>query len=195
MTDALADSLSSDPGAWLVEIDMQHVFADPDSPWATPGFAGLLDTHRRLLAAFGERVVFTRFVAPETPSGAWVDYYRDWPFALMPADDPAYDIVAELPHGGLPVVSRTTFGKWDDKPESLREATGGAPTLVVAGVSTDCCVLSTVLAAADAGQRVMVVADGCAGVSPDDHERALSAMALYAPLVTVVSADDVLAGP
>ena len=53
----------------------------------------------------------------------------------------------------------------------------------MAGVATDCCVISTVLAAADAGVPVRVVTDACAGSGDDDHERALRVMSLYAPLV------------
>ena len=178
--------------AWLVVIDMQTIFGSPESPWCAPGFEGILDNNRTLIEAFGERVVFTRFVAPETPEGAWQDYYREWAFALVPADAPLYDLVASLPHEGLPVVSRVTFGKWDEAPGSLREVTGNAGTLVLCGVSTDCCVLSTALAAADAGVYVQVVTDACAGVSPDDHQRALDAMSLYAPLITLTSTRDVV---
>ncbi len=65
--------------------------------------------------------------------------------------------------------------------------------MVLAGVSTDCCVLSTALAAADAGVRVRVVADACAGVSDADHERALAVMALYGPLIEIVTSDEILA--
>lgn len=65
---------------------------------------------------------------------------------------------------------------------------------MLAGVSTDCCVLSTALAAADAGVRVRVVADACAGATDADHERALLAMALYAPLITLTTVDAVLSG-
>jgi nicotinamidase-related amidase len=66
--------------------------------------------------------------------------------------------------------------------------------LVLAGVSTDCCVLSTALAAADAGVQVTVVADACAGVDDVAHLRALEAMKLYAPLIDVLDADRPLAG-
>jgi nicotinamidase-related amidase len=59
----------------------------------------------------------------------------------------------------------------------------------VAGVSTDCCVLSTVLPAADAGVKVRVAADACAGASDESHRQALAIMALYAPLVDVTSVD------
>lgn len=41
--------------------------------------------------------------------------------------------------------------------------------------------------------RVRVVADACAGASEADHQRALEAMALYAPLIEVTTLDVVLA--
>lgn len=189
MTEATA---GRSPDSWLVVIDMQRVFADPESPWATPGFGDVLANNRALIVAFGHRVVFTRFVSPPSPEGAWVDYYRQWPFALAAADDPIYDLVESLPHAGHPVVSRATFGKYDELPGSIGEVTDHARTLVLTGVSTDCCVLSTALAAADAGVRVEVVADACAGLGPDDHQRALTAMSLYAPLISVTSTADVL---
>ncbi len=181
-------------GAWLVVIDMQRVFTG-DSPWAAPRFAGASAAIERLLPRFRGRTVLTRFVAPAQPTGAWVPYYRDWPFALVPDEDDLYALTepfaalaaGDLPAAGrtVPVVTEPTFGKWGT---SLQAVTGsGADThLVLTGVSTDCCVLSTALAAADAGVRVTVVADACAGASDVDHARALDAMRLYAPLITVV---------
>lgn len=173
---------------WLVVIDMQVVFADPESPWATPGFADVVPVVQRLVKAHLPHVVFTRFVAPQTPSGAWVAYYQDWPFALVPDTDPLYALVREVAHPGQPVVSLPTFGKWGAE---LAGIVGPVADLVLAGVSTDCCVLSTALAAADAGRRVRVVADGCAGVSEADHDRALQALALYGPLIEITRADAV----
>lgn len=134
--------------AHLVVVDMQRVFADADSAWATPGYASASAGVRRLLPAFGGRTVFTRFVAPAQPEGAWAPYYRDWPDQLRPADDPIWDLTPEFAGGDAPVVTATTFGKWGP---DLAAATSGTDRLIVAGVSTDCCVLSTALAAADAG--------------------------------------------
>ncbi|HEY5223427.1 MAG TPA: cysteine hydrolase [Microbacteriaceae bacterium] len=175
---------------WLVAIDMQRIFADPASAWASPDYGKASGGVRRLLPHFADRVVFTRFIAPEHPIGAWVPYYEDWPFALVPADDPLYDVMGEFDTSGRAVVSRTTFGKWGDE---LATAMRGSTEMVLAGVSTDCCVLSTALGAADAGVHVRVVSDACAGVSPADHQRALDAMALYGPLIEIVTADRVLA--
>ncbi len=192
----------SEPAAaaepWLVVIDMQHVFApggragDPAwrSPWASSEYDRASEGVRRLLPAFGDRVVYTRYVAPERPAGAWVPYFQLWPFALVPADDQLYDLMPEFDPDSHPVVTETTFGKWGP---ALSQATGGAGELVLTGVSTDCCVISTALPAADAGIHVRVAADACAGASPEDHRRALDAMALYAPLIEIVTVDDVLA--
>lgn len=167
---------------WLVVVDMQVVFADPDSPWGTPGFDEILPAVHRLVEAAGERTAYTRFIAPETVAGAWGAYYEQWPFALQPASAPLYQLVDALEPADRPVVSLPTFGKWGGE---LDRAVGGSREIVLAGVSTDCCVLSTALAAADAGVRVLVAGDACRGVSDEDHARALDVLRLYAPLVEV----------
>ena len=177
-----------DPGRepWLVAIDLQRVFADDTSPWASAGFDEALAACRRLLTAYAGRSVLTRFEPTVPPEGSWVDYYRAWPFALDPTT--SYDLV--LDPGDSPVVTRPTMGKYG---ADLLTATGGSRDLVLCGVSTDCCVLSTALAAADDGAWVRVVAEACAGASPADHERSLAAMAAYAPQIQVVSAQAALA--
>jgi nicotinamidase-related amidase len=175
--------MSTAPGH-LAVIDMQRVFAEPDSPWATPRFDEAAAGVRRLLPAFGERVTFTRFLAPEKPEGAWRAYYDQWPFALQPPDAPLWRLTDEFATQARHLVDAPTFGKWT--PE-LAERVGSTGRLVLAGVSTDCCVLSTALAAADAGIEVLVVADACAGVDDDSHAKALHVMDLYRPLIRVVT--------
>lgn len=160
----------------LVVVDLQHVFADPDSGWYVPRFADIVEPVRRLVAAYEPAVTFTRFVAPATPSGAWQGYYERWPFARVPADDPLYALVE--PFAGRPTLDFTTFGKWG--PELAARVDD---VVVLAGVSTDCCVLSTALPAADAGVQVVVAADACAGACDATHEQALHLMGMYAPLI------------
>ena len=170
---------------WLLVVDMQNVFAEPDSFWATERFAEVLPRVLDLIDEHAPRVALSRFVAPERPIGAWIDYYRAWPGALTPTDDPQYDLVPEIAARqqihDLPVITRTTFGKWDAELAGLLV---GAP-MIICGVSTDCCVLSTALPAADAGTAVTVISAACAGASDQDHHRALDAMSLYAPLITI----------
>ncbi|MCX4911041.1 cysteine hydrolase family protein [Streptomyces sp. NBC_00878] len=179
------------PHGLLAVIDMQRVFAEPDSPWAAPRFTEAADGVRRLLPAFAEHVTFTRFLAPEKPVGAWRAYYEQWPFALRPPHDRLWELVDELAPHARHLVDAPTFGKWT--PE-LAERVGPEGRLVLAGVSTDCCVLSTALAAADAGAEVRVVADACAGADEASHAKALQVMDLYRPLIRVVTVAEVLAG-
>jgi nicotinamidase-related amidase len=171
----------------LAVIDLQNVFADRASPWFTPRFAEVIPPIQRLATAFGDDVVFTRFVAPARPEGAWKQYYEQWPFALQPPDAPLYQVVDAF--HPTSTVDTTTFGKWHPR---MATRVGGAG-LVLAGVSTDCCVLSTALAAADAGVSVTVVSDACAGVDDESHAKALDIMRLYGPLVKVATTAEVLA--
>lgn len=174
---------------WLVAIDMQVIFGEPASQWATPDYASASAGIQRLLPAFGERVIFTRFVAPAAPHGAWVPYYDQWSFALVPPTDPLYELTDPFAALAQHIQTRETFGKWD---AAFASAMHGSTEMVITGVSTDCCVISTALAAADAGVHVRVAADACAGLSPADHQRALDAMALYAPLIEITTVDEVL---
>lgn len=175
---------------WLAVIDMQQIFASPDSGWAVPRFGEILDPVHRLVEAATDRVSFTRFIAPAHPDGAWVRYYQRWPFALQPPDAPMYQLVPAMGQPAPASLDAASFGKW--KPE-LAELVYPAGRLVLAGVSTDCCVLSTALAAADAGVEVRVVAAACAGADDSSHRQALELMSLYSPIIEVVELDDALA--
>ena len=66
--------------------------------------------------------------------------------------------------------------------------------MTVAGVATDCCVVSTVLPAADAGVPVRVVTDACAGSDDEEHDRAVHLMGLHAPLVELTTTAALLDG-
>ena len=181
----------TDPG-WLVAIDLQRVFGDPSSEWRAPRYAAAAANVVRLASEWGGRSVFTRFVAPSEPSGSWVPYYESFPWALQPPDSELYeftDEVSKVAAQAGQVVTATTFGKWG---EDLRAVVGDQPKLVVTGVATDCCVISTVLAAADAGADITVVTDACAGSTDENHQKALDVMALYQPLVSFTTTDELL---
>ena len=171
------------PDRWLVVVDPQVVFADPAvSPWGSPMFGDAVGRMRSLAQSFGpERTVITRFVADPSLGGSWGPYYEQWPFALVPDDDPLYAIVPELEGVADHVVTAGTFGKWS----VLEPILGAGASVVLAGVATECCVLSTALPMADAGVTVEVVAAACAGATVADHERALASMEYYAPQITV----------
>ena len=182
------DTPSSTP--WLVVVDPQRIFAAPDSAWGSPMWPDAVANVRRLVPAFAGRVIVTRWVAPPEPRvGSWRAYMEAWPFADHPADHPLFDVVDEVAGLGDHTLTATTFGKWDQ----LVGVTGPTPHLVVTGVSTDCCVISTALPAADAGATLTVVSDACAGSTPENHRAAQDVMALYPPQITLRTTDEVLA--
>ena len=168
----------------LALIDLQRIFADPESGWATPGFERVIAPTKELLEIFGSDVVFTRFVAPEKPTGSWVAYYQEFPFALQSPESADYQLVDEFK--GTATLDKMTLGKWG--PE-LAEAAAPDGRLILGGVTTDCCVISTALAAVDAGIQVQVVEEACAGSTTDNHHKALDIMRLYAPMLEVVTID------
>ncbi|USQ76819.1 cysteine hydrolase family protein [Ornithinimicrobium cryptoxanthini] len=176
---------------WLVVVDPQVIFADPESKWAAPRFQKIVEPVRQLAAAFGDRVVITRWVPPEQKVGSWVPYFEQFAFADQPPDHHLFDLVPQAADlGARHTVSEPTFGKWG---EQLQAITGPTPHLVLAGVATDCCVISTALPAIDAGAQVTVASDACAGSDDENHQRALDAMGLYAPQLFVVTTAEVLA--
>ena len=177
------------PDAWLVVIDPQRIFADPASQWGSPMFPAIVEPVRRLAVEAGDRTVVTRWVPPRPARGSWAAYLEAWPFADVPEDDPLLEVVDELADLARTVVSEPTFGKWGP---GLVAVTGETPHLVLAGVSTDCCVVSTALAAADAGATLTVVTDACAGSTPENHRAALDVMGLYPPQITLATLDEVL---
>lgn len=179
-------------GTWLVVIDPQNIFASPDSAWGSPFFAETMPRIRSLADAFGERVLVTRWMPTADRSTSWGEYFEAWPFADQPPTDELFDLVPDA--AGLSpraTLDLPTFGKWGPELESI---VGHGGRIVLAGVSTDCCVLSTALAAADAGARVTVVTDACAGSTAENHAAAVHVMGLYPPQITLATAAEVLAG-
>ncbi|HEY2694659.1 MAG TPA: cysteine hydrolase [Pseudonocardiaceae bacterium] len=180
--------------AWLTIIDMQRVFAERGSDWFTPRFDEIIAPIRKLLPSFGDHVVYTRFVAPAEPVGSWRAYYDQWPAELVEPGHHMYDIVDELiPGPSATVVTAPTFGKWNADLAATIGSPGSPGEMVLAGVATDCCVLSTAVAAADAGVHVRVVAQACAGLTDESHHKALDLLSGYAPMIEVVELADILA--
>ena len=161
---------------------MQPAFGHPDSPWFTPSIDTVAERIETLVPLFGRRVIFTRFVPPAQPTGSWVQYYERWPFARDPASDWLWQLLPRWADRAS--VASHRFSKWREVSALLPPT----PTLVLCGVSTDCCVLATALAAVDDGAHVRLVADACAAKTPEIHQSAVENLATRAPALAVVSA-------
>ncbi|QUW17811.1 cysteine hydrolase [Agrococcus sp. Marseille-Q4369] len=163
----------------LVVIDMQQIFRDPASQWATGGYEAAAERIRALVDAAEGPVIWTRFVRDPAEPGSWRAYYERWDECRDEPDSPAWDLTMPVADEHA-VLSLPTFSKWGDE---LAALTAEHPELVVCGVATDCCVLSTVLGAVDAGKAITVVTDACAGATDEAHDQAVALMGMLAPMV------------
>src|ERR1051326_8332546 len=152
-------------------------------PWRCPDFGKIIEPIRRLAADYPGRTLLTRFVDAPQKAGSWVQYYKESAFANVPESD-CMDEIVTAPQDLITadnVVTRTTFNKWD----GILSKTGPYPHLLLAGVATDCCVLSTALQAAEAGAFVTVALNACAGSSPENQMAAERILRGYKPLIQV----------
>jgi len=205
MTGDISDGLA----AWIAPrrtavlvIDMQVDFASPDG--ALGAFidmgvvAPALAAAEKLVSdarAAGAPVVFVGLsTTPETDSPAWNERMRrrggdpDVDAALCRAGQPGSEFYGPQPAPGELVVRKTRYSGFvgTDLDQRLRDM--GVDTLVVAGLTTECCVDSTVRDAFDLDYHVFVAADACAAYEADLHEASLKVMALNSAILTDTAA-------
>ncbi|WP_157216332.1 cysteine hydrolase family protein [Flavisphingomonas formosensis] len=173
----------------LIVVDIQTDFASPagllgrhgvDMSVAEPA----LDNIDRLIAAArkaGAEVAFMRVVtSPETDSNALKTLYerRGMPGGqgICRTDDGGADYYRVKPEPGDIEIEKLMFDSFHgtDLDEQLRGR--GIETLVITGISTDCCVDSTARAAFHRDYHVFVVSDACAAFGDDLHYGALNAL-------------------
>jgi biuret amidohydrolase len=92
--------------------------------------------------------------------------------------EPGHEFVDEAqPVPDETVIDKASFGAFHDSDlhEILKD--NGIDHLILCGVTTQCCVHSTLREAVDRGYWCLTVADCCAASEPGMHERALSLIA------------------
>ncbi len=155
-------------------IDMQSMFAA--GPWRVPGLAGIVPRVAAIARRWPERTTFTRFVVPRTAAhaaGAWRRYYESWPD--FTGDAVVVDLVAELSQLAVgELLDKAGYSAFGCGELHARLQAQGVTTVIVTGVETDVCVLSSVLQAVDLGYRVVVATDATASGSQAGHEATLA---------------------
>ena len=89
--------------------------------------------------------------------------------------EPGQDIIPDLyPHDGEAVIDKPGFSAFyrTGLEKTLRD--GGISHLIIMGVTTQCCVHSTLRSAVDRGFWCLTVEDCCAALDPALHEGAMS---------------------
>ena len=182
-----------------VVIDMQRLF-DEETGWRVPDLAAVLRPIGKLIEHRPARALYARFITPASigeSKGAWQRYYRQWPQVIrdrLPVG--IFDLVAPLagqaaPHQqfdkeGFSAFSGPAF------PGMLRDL--GASTLVLSGVETDVCVLSTALEAIERGLRVVIATDAVTSSSPAGHRATLDhVLPRFEPMLDLAPSADIIA--
>nr|WP_232793126.1 isochorismatase family cysteine hydrolase [Caulobacter hibisci] len=183
----------------MAVIDIQVDFASPDGLLGQygvdMGMAGpAVDAAAALVAVAREAgvpVVFVGlFTSPESDSPSWNERMRrrggdpDSEAALCRAGQPGSAFYGPQPAQGELVVAKTRYSGFVGTDLDARLKAMGVDTLVVCGLTTECCVAATAADAFDLDYHVFVAADACAAYEPDLHEVALKTMALNTAILT-----------
>ena len=165
----------------LLIIDMQNVYT-PGQDWACWRIRQAVASIRRLLdSGVFEDVIFTRFLASDAPAGVWKEYNRvneavnqdPWKNEMMPEFVPYLE--------RYPLFTK------------VQKAARLADRVVITGVVSECCVLSTVLAGVDLGIPLLYLEDAVSGLSAESDRAVLDILSGLAPLhLQILRCDDYL---
>jgi len=186
--------LVNDTTALLI-IDMQRDFLDPEGYIARTGvdvrgLRAIIPNVRRLLDAARTKdvqIIHTReghrrdlsdlpAVKARRAAVAGAPIGSIGPLGrLLVRGEPGHAIIPELePLANEPIIDKPGFGAFyaTDLEQLLRIV--GVRTLVIAGVTTDVCVHSTLREAVDRGFECVTVGDACAAADPAIHDAMLA---------------------
>ncbi|MDB5454754.1 MAG: isochorismatase hydrolase [Caulobacter sp.] len=183
----------------LLVIDMQVDFAAPQGVIGQYGVdmrlvEPALAAAQRLTAAAraaGTPVIFVGLVTrPETDSPAWKERMRrrggdpDVESALCRAGQPGADFYGPTPLPGETVIEKTRYSAFIGTDLDAQLKAMGVDTLVVCGLTTECCVDSTVRDAFHRDYHAFIAVDACAAYERDLHEGALKSLDLSYAILT-----------
>jgi len=195
-----------DPGRTaLLVIDMQVDFASPEGALGLVGVdlasvGPALAAAERLAGAAraaGVAVVFVGLqTSPADDSPAWAERMRrrggdsDADGGLCRVGTVGADFVGPKPLPGERVIGKLRYSGFHrtDLDTALKRL--GVDTLVVCGLTTECCVDSTVRDAFHLDYHVFIATDACAAYETDLHEGALKILELNCAILA--SADELV---
>jgi nicotinamidase-related amidase len=202
---ALADWIAPARTAVII-VDMQVDFAAPDGLLGLEGVdlslvQPALAAAQRLVAAARSARAPVVFVGLRTEPGSDSSVWRERLLrrgagpeaenALCRAGGRGAEFWGPAPQADEPVVLKTRYSGFFGTDLDARLAALGVDTLIVGGLTTECCVDCTVRDAFHLDYHVFVASDACAAYEPDLHLGALKSLDLNCAIL--VSTDQVLA--
>ncbi len=164
----------------LLVIDMQNVYTKGQK-WECLNTEGAADNVNLLISQnICADVIFTRFIASDTPHGIWKNYNIQnekinsdkWANEMLPQ---LSDALKKYPLYTKGVYSSLAI------PEVLAAAKK-ADRVVIAGVVEECCVLSTVFSLIDAGIYIVYLTDAVSGLDNEKEQAARLVLSGLSPL-------------
>jgi ureidoacrylate peracid hydrolase len=177
----------------LVIVDMQVDFASPEGVLGKAGVdmsvvEPALAAARRLADAARAAGAPVVFVGLQTQTAFDSQAWRlrmarrggdpDAEIALCRAGERGADFYGPMPRPGELVVPKTRYSGFFGTPLDAALKAKGVDTLVVCGVTTDCCVDCTVRDAFHLDYHIFIAADACASYDRDLHEGTLKSLEL-----------------
>lgn len=183
----------------LLIVDMQVDFASPEGAAGRGGAdlsrvpAALANAERLAGAARDARVpvVFVGLsTRPETDPPAWrlrmqrLGRDPDRELDLCRAGSSGGTFVGVTPEPGEILAGKQGYTGFFNTTLDAELRGFSLDTLVICGLTTDCCIDETARDAFHLGYQVFVAADACAAYDPDLHAHALRALAINYAIVT-----------
>ena len=166
----------------LVVVDMQNDFID--GALGTPEAQKIVPYVKEVIEHFDGKVLFTR----DTHFDNYMDTQegRNLPVPHCIKGTPGWEIRSELEAlRNTPAIDKLTFGS-SELPQVLAEEEN-IESITFVGLCTDICVISNAMVTKAFFPEVPIIVDAqaCAGVTPESHKNALSAMKMCQ--ITVVN--------
>jgi nicotinamidase-related amidase len=195
---ALADWIKPGRTA-LVLIDMQVDFASPDGILAgygidmaplAPALAASEALAEAARAASVPVIFVGLFTSPESDSPAWKTRMLrrggdpEGDSHLCRIGEVGSDFYGPLPRPGDAIVKKTKYSGFVGTDLDARLKALGVDTLVVTGVTTECCVDCTVRDAFHLDYHVFIPTDACAAYEEDLHSSSLKNLELNCAILT-----------
>ena len=183
----------------LVIIDMQVDFGSPDGEMARRG-ADVSACQRAVSKALqlvdaaraaGVPVTFVRLLTHPGGENRIVRESKqrqgdDEPDLCVEGSHGA-DFIGPQPQGGEAIVSKTHFSAFARTGLADQLHAQGVDTLVLAGLTTECCVQSSAWDAFERDFHIFIAEDACAAYEEALHRHALKALQLSAAIVVPVA--------
>ena len=183
-------------GAIHLVVDMQELFrSHPD--WGSASLTAIVPPILRLLKDNPENAYFSRIIPPQQmdhATGAWRRYYQRWHRVTLDRMNPdLVNVIEEFRPWERDIVDKSGYSALGNTDFRRKLSESGDRCLVLSGVETDVCVLSTAMEAMDLGLRVILALDAVTSSSARCHELALQIVhERFDEQIELATVDDIL---